>query len=201
MFNNTWLFIYPRPRRLVLDNGSEFKRGFIPILKDFDIKPVCTTDENPQGNVPIEQVHQVIHNMVATKDTKKRTFDYIYPWEEIPTSVSWAIRSPYHSTFYASPSQLVFGRDIIFNLTSFIDWRVIRSRKQEQLDRENIRENKKSIFYDYAVGNQVFVKTKGIIGNMDTPKRGIHTITYLFTNRNTIIQNGSNQRTYKHIPP
>ena len=35
-FNNTWLPRYPRPKRVVFDNRSEFKRDFIPLLKDFD---------------------------------------------------------------------------------------------------------------------------------------------------------------------
>ena len=67
--------------------------------------------------------------MIVTKDTEKITFDYIDPWGEILTSVSWAIREFHHSTFYASTTQLVFGIDTIFNLTSGIDWRVIHARK------------------------------------------------------------------------
>ena len=46
LFNNTWLSRYPRPHKVVFDNGSEFKRDFVPLLKDFDIKPVCTTVKN-----------------------------------------------------------------------------------------------------------------------------------------------------------
>ena len=39
LFNNTWLCRYPRPRKVVFDNGSEFKKYFTPLLKDFDVKP------------------------------------------------------------------------------------------------------------------------------------------------------------------
>ena len=68
LFNNVWLSRYPRPHRVVFDNGSEFKSDFVPLLQDFDVKPVCTTVKNPQANAPVERVHQVIHNMMITKD-------------------------------------------------------------------------------------------------------------------------------------
>jgi Integrase core domain. len=64
----------PRPVEVVYDNGSEFKKDFQPLIKDFDIKPKCTTVENPQANAPVERVHQVIHNMIRTKDLSNRVF-------------------------------------------------------------------------------------------------------------------------------
>ena len=48
LFNNMWLSRYPRPKQVVFDDGSEFKRDFILLLKDFDIKPVLTSIKNPQ---------------------------------------------------------------------------------------------------------------------------------------------------------
>ena len=39
LFNKTWLYIYPRPRKVVFDNGSEFKQDFTTLLKDLYIKP------------------------------------------------------------------------------------------------------------------------------------------------------------------
>ena len=54
LFNNTWLFRYPRPLKVVFDNGSDFKQDFTPLLKDFDIKPVLTLVKNPQANAPVE---------------------------------------------------------------------------------------------------------------------------------------------------
>ena len=68
MFNNTCLCIYPCPRKVVFDNGSEFKRGFTPFLKDSNIKPVLTSIKKPQDNTLMKRVHQVILNMLVTKD-------------------------------------------------------------------------------------------------------------------------------------
>ena len=36
--------------------------------------------ENPKSNKPIESVHQLIHNMIVTKEIKTISFDYINPW-------------------------------------------------------------------------------------------------------------------------
>ena len=38
------------------------------LKNDFDIKPKPTTVENPQGNSPVERIHQVVQNMIKTKE-------------------------------------------------------------------------------------------------------------------------------------
>jgi Integrase core domain. len=93
IFNYHWLSRYPQPVEVVYDNGSEFKKHFQPLIKDFDIKPKCTTVKNPQANAPVEQVHQVIHNMICTKDLGNCVLDYIDPWGKILSSIAWAIHA------------------------------------------------------------------------------------------------------------
>ena len=191
LFNNTWLSRYPRPHRVVFDNGSEFKRDFVPLLKDFDIKPVLTSIKNPQSNAPVERVHQVLHNMIVTKDLDGRTFDYIDPWGEILSSIAWAVRASHHSTFNKTPGQLVFGRDMIFNLSTVVDWKAITARKQAQVDRDNLRENANRVSHDYAIGDQVYVKIDGIKRKLDNKKRGPYRITQIHTNGTVRIQKGN----------
>ena len=60
LFDQAWLRRYPRPREVIFDNGSKFKMHFMALLKDFDIKPKPTTVEYPQGNSPVERIHQVV---------------------------------------------------------------------------------------------------------------------------------------------
>ena len=47
------------------------------------------------------------------------------------------------------------------------------------------------IFYDYAFGDQVFIKIKGTIQNLGTPQKVPYTITYVFINGTIRIQRGN----------
>jgi len=191
IFNNTWLCRYPRPVEVVYDNGSEFKKDFQPLIKDFDIKPNCTTVENPQANAPVERVHQVIQNMIRTKDLTNRIFDYIDPWGEILSSIAWAIRASYHSTLGATPAQLVFGRDMIFNLKAIVDWRTITARKQKQVIKDNIRENKGRIDHQYSIGDKIYLRPTGIQRKLEIHNKGPYRITHVYTNGTVRIQIGA----------
>ena len=91
------------------------------MLKEFNIKPVLMSAKNPQDNSLVERVHQVILNMLVTKDLDKNVFDYIYPWGETLAYIAWAIRDSYYCTILSTPGQSVFGRDVLFNLTSVVD--------------------------------------------------------------------------------
>ena len=75
IFNNTWLPRYSRPRKVIFDNGNEFKKDFLPLLKGFSIKPTATTIKNHQANSILERVHQVLGNMLRTKNLQKYDFD------------------------------------------------------------------------------------------------------------------------------
>ena len=66
----------------MFDNGYEFKRGFKPLLKDFYIKPILMTIKNPQANDIVERLHQLILNMLVTKDLANKVFIDIDPWGE-----------------------------------------------------------------------------------------------------------------------
>ena len=79
MFNNTWICRYPRLRKVVFDNGPEFKRVTATFLKDFNIKPVLNLVNKPQANAQLERLHQVILYMFVTKDLDNKVFDHIYP--------------------------------------------------------------------------------------------------------------------------
>ena len=72
--------IHPTPKKVIFDNGSEFKKDFVPLLQDFAIKPTCTTIKNPQSNAPVKRIHQVVGQMMAAQDLKTRIFDFINPW-------------------------------------------------------------------------------------------------------------------------
>ena len=126
------------------------------LLKDFDIKPKPTTMENPQGNSPVERIHQVVQNMIKTKELDTFVIDYIDPWAEVLSSVAWAIRASYHSTLQSTLSQLVFGRDMLFNISKkTINWKLITDNKHKHIICDNTCENTGCIPHTYNVGDRV----------------------------------------------
>ena len=58
----------------MFDNIYNFKPDFTPFQKDCDIKFVLTTTKNPQAYDPVERVHQLILNMLVTKDIDNKVF-------------------------------------------------------------------------------------------------------------------------------
>ena len=91
--------------------------------------------------------------MLVTKYLDSRVFDHIYPWGETLTSIAWEIKNFYRCTIMANPGQAVFGRDMLFNLASVVDWRIVTAAKQRQLDIDNVRENARQVTHDYPIVN------------------------------------------------
>ena len=75
-------------------------------------------------------MHQVILNMLVIKDLDNKVFNYIDPWGENLASIAWSIRASYHRTIQYTPGKSVFGRYIILNLASVVDWQDITAGKQ-----------------------------------------------------------------------
>ena len=118
--------------------------------------------------------------MLVTKDLDNKVFVCIYPWGKTITSIAWAVRASYHLTIMATPFQAVFGRDMLFNFVSVIDWRVSTPAKQRQVDTGNVRERSKQFTHDYAIGDQVYVEMTGICRKIDVKKQGPYLITEVF---------------------
>ena len=87
------------------------------------------TFKNPQTNVLMEQLHQVIFNMHVIKYLDNKVFDHIVPWDETLAYIAWAIINYYHHTIISTPGQAVFGSYMLFNLASVVDWRFVTAPK------------------------------------------------------------------------
>ena len=102
----------------------------------------------------------------------------------------WAIRSTHHTTNKASPGQLVFGRDMLFNIPYVPNWENIRAQKQLLTNKNAITENKKRISHDYAVNDNVLIYRDGIFRKLDGPFLGPYKIIEVYTNGTVCIQRG-----------
>ncbi len=186
----TWLTRYPWPQEITYDAGSEFKAEFQKlVLEEYHIKAKPITVRNPQANAIIERVHGVIGDMIRTFDMSTIDESDSNPFEGFVSAICWAIRSTYHTTLKATPGQLVFGRDMIFNIRHEADWQLIKDRKRARIEKNNAQENSKRKAHDYAVGDQVLI-TKADFNKMEPSREGPYIITRVHTNGTVTIQKG-----------
>jgi hypothetical protein len=172
--------------------GSEFiGHDFQDMLKnDYGIKCKPITVRNPQANSIVERVHQVIGNIIRTFELQDNYLDEDDPWKGILSATAFAIRSTYHTTLQKTPGQLVFGRDMIFNVEHAANWEYIRQRKQKLIKKNNLNENAKRIPHTYEVGNKVMLR-KGSNNKYEQPYSGPHTILQVNTNGTVRLQMGT----------
>jgi hypothetical protein len=182
LLDTTWLSRYPRPVQCIFDNGNEFTGfEFQEMLESYGITPKPTTVKNPQANF-VERVHQTLGNMLRTKELETYTFPADDPWTQILSQCAWAIRSTVHLVLDATPAQLVFGRDMLFDLSFTADWQGIKNRRQQSIDSSNLRENSRRIAHQYRVGDQVLLD-RNLLQRKLLPKRdGPFTIQQIYTN-------------------
>ena len=84
-------------------------------------------------------MHQVILNILVTKDPENKVFEYIYQLGETLESIAWSIRASCRHNIQAMQGQDEFGIYMIFNLASVVDWQVITAAKQRQVDIGNFQ--------------------------------------------------------------
>jgi hypothetical protein len=62
---------------------------------------------------------------------------------------------------YAVRRQLVFGRDMVLLIKFMAEWGAIEQQRQQEMGRNNRRENASRISHDYKVGDKVLLKKPG----------------------------------------
>jgi len=192
LVNKTWLSRYPRCRYMIYDNGSEFKLHFEHLCDSYGIKRKPTTVKNPQANAILERVHQVLGQMLRTSELDMANSVSPDDVDVFLDNAAWAIRSTYHTVLKASPGAAIFGRDMLFDIPFVADWYKIGEHRQSLTDRDNERENKRRIDYDYKVGDQVLIVKDGILRKSES-KFGKEpwTITTVHTNGTIRVQCGT----------
>ena len=107
------------------------------LIEDYGIKRKTITVRNPQANAMIERIHQVIENIIGMFELQYNYLDQDNPWQRILSATAFAVWSTYHTTLQKSPGQLVFGRDMIFNIQHTANWDYIQQRKQQIIQKNN----------------------------------------------------------------
>ncbi len=158
LFNINWLCRYPRPRRVVYDNWSEFIGfEFQELLKSYGIDPQPTTVKNPQANSVIECLHLTLGNQLCCTTFKGANF--LDDINIIVQACACAAQTVVPSNNPYSPAQLTFGMDMLFCQHVIVDWEKLKHMRQEQAITNNTKENKKRVDHDYHVGDLVLIIT------------------------------------------
>jgi transposase InsO family protein len=168
-----WFARYPWPTQVTFDRGNEFiGQDFRKMLvNDYGIKRKPITVRNPQANAIVEMIHQVIANMVRTFELETNYLDEEDPWKGILSATAFAVRSTYCTTLKKTPGQLVFGRDMIFNIQHVANWEYIRQNKQDRIEKNNNAENAKRVHHTYKEGDPVLLR-RGTENKYEAPYKG-----------------------------
>ena len=195
---NTWLARYPRPIKIVTDQGPEFGQEFTEMCRRNGIKHATSTSRNPQGNSLIEAIHktiaQVLRTVVAAKNPRSVEEGKAVIEETLATAMH-ACRSACSSSLgYNSPGALAFNRDMFMDIPLIADILAIRNNRQLLVDRRLLRENAKRIRHDYAVGDQVWKKMYlGFSDKLKPTVTGPFPIEKVHTNGTVTIRLSPNQ--------
>ncbi|CAB9507928.1 Retrotransposon protein [Seminavis robusta] len=122
---DTWFARYPRPKKVVTDNGPEFKLEFIAMVKKNGAVHRYSSPRNPQCNSMIEQTHQaigqVLRTILVSRDPKSVS-DGIKVISETLSTAMHALRCSVQSAnAYLTPGSLAFKRVMFLDIPFYAD--------------------------------------------------------------------------------
>ena len=161
------------------------------IQKDYGIKRKPITTRNPQANAILERIHQTIGNMIRALQVQEAEVDEEDPWTGILSAIAFATRATIHTTLQATPAQLVFGRDAVFQVKHLANWTYIKERKQRLINANNRKENAKRRPHTYQVNDRVLVKDAQKLKYGTDSYHGPYSITEVHDNGTVRIQMGA----------
>ena len=116
LVNKTWFSQYPCCQQVIYDNGSKFKLRFKALCDTNGIKRTPTSVKNPQANVILEHVHQVIMGMLHTAEIDMANSVAASDIDTFLTNVAWAICCTYHIVRKALPGAAIFCWSMLFDI-------------------------------------------------------------------------------------
>ena len=116
--------------------------------------------------------------MIRTHELTDHIFDEINPYGQILQDICIS----YCTTTHVSPGQLVFVRDMLFNIPYTPDWDRIEERKKSLINKSNTSEDKSQVNNEYEVNDQILICREGIYRNLEGPFLGLYKTVQIYTN-------------------
>jgi len=162
-FEQMWLARYPRPLRVVHDQGTEFTGANFQLhLHRLDIESVPTTVKNPQANALCERMHKTCGDQIRTlvfENPPENVETILELVDTVLAAAQRALRITINRTVGMTPGAMVFGRDMLLPIPVLTDFNLIRQRRQTMIDENNRRANLRRKFHDYHIGDRVLLIT------------------------------------------
>ena len=193
-FENGWLSRYPRPIRVIHDQGSEFMGApFQDLLRHAGIKSVPTTAGNPQGNSIIEAVHksvgQVLRTLVHVHNPQTSHQAKAVCDTALATSMHATRCASHQALQHLTPGSFAFRQDMFFDLPLLTDIIALQNTRQQLVDSCLLKENTSRIKRDYKVSDPVLKKMVLSLSDKLKPTfTGPHPILQVHTNRTVTIR-------------
>ena len=183
--DEAWLSRYPRPVRIVFDQGTEYKNiDFESHLVNLGIKPVPTSVKNPQANAILERVHSVMKASIRTElhaDPPANLNDANSIIDRALSSAQYATRCAVHKTFGVSPGAIVFHRDMLLPIPIISDLALLRNKRQNSINKSALKENRRRKSHEYNVGDRMMILTFNPAA-LDATATGPFVVTQVYNN-------------------
>ena len=126
---------------------------FLDLLRSYGITAKTTIIKNPQTNVFVERVHQVIGDAIRSMELHTKLYSNV-TINPVLQNVAYGIHTTYHSS---SPGQIVFGQDMVINSLYLANWKNLAMHCETQIHNNNVAKNKSQIFHDYNIHDLVYI--------------------------------------------
>ena len=186
-----WFCRYPRPRMVLSDQGPNLKAVEVQeLFKSYGVNHHFTTTYSATANSIVERLHGSINQILRIVGMTN--------WHTKIQAIAFALRASVHTSLGQSPSETVFGLDMVLPLLNIImnrgnSIRDPSKRVQADLDRHN----KNRIAHIYKKTDLVFLrKSPNFIQNKwDVPQEGPYLVTEVHKNNTlTIMRHGILER-------
>ncbi len=185
VLEDTWLSRYPKPVRLIFDQGKEYRNiDFESFLISMGIKGCPSTVKNPQSNAIVERVHGTMKNSLRTEihanpPTNIEEANALV--DRLLASIQYATRVSINKTYGLSPGSIIFQRDMLLPIPIIVNLQTLREKRQALIDQNNLKENQRRRQHDYNIGDQILILAYKP-GALDERAKGPYTISQVHTN-------------------
>ena len=151
---------YPRPVYCIHDRGGDFiGEPFQIMLTDFGVKAEPTTAKNLTIKAIYEQIYHIVEDILrAIKSNISNKNEADQAVDNALYTCMHALRSAVNHTMQTSPGALVFHRYMLMDVPLIADLDAIRGRRQQLINDNLIRLNKKCADHNYSVNERIFLR-------------------------------------------